>query len=50
LSAFIALSALPSSRRPTTALITVSTSTMTPVWNWPMTIEKVSAASGMICM
>ena len=50
LSAFIALSALPSSRRPTTALITVSTSTMTPVWNWPMTIENVSAASRMICM
>ena len=50
LSAFMALSALPSSRRPTTALMTVRISTMMPVWNWPMTMEKTPATSRMICM
>ena len=39
LSAFIALSALPSWRRPVTALNTVSAMSTRPVLHWPMTSE-----------
>ena len=50
LSAFIALSALPSWRRPDTALNTVSAMSTRPVLHWPMTSEITAAISRMICM
>ena len=48
--AFMALSALPSCRRPTTALTTVSTSSKAPVLHSPMANDTMAAMSRMICM
>ena len=50
LSAFIALSALPSCRRPITALSTVSTSSRTPVLHSLISSDTIAAAIRMICM
>ena len=50
LSAFIALSALPSWRRPTTALSTVSRISTTPVLHSPIANDRIAAISRMICM
>ena len=49
-SAFIALSALPSWRRPTTALNTVSRSSTAPVLHSPIANDRTAAMSRMICM
>ena len=49
-SAFIALSAFPSCRRPTTALTTVSRSSKAPVLHSPMASDRTPAMSRMICM
>ncbi len=49
-SAFIALSALPSWRRPTRALSRVRTSSRIAVVHSPMAIETTAAATRMICM
>jgi len=50
LSAFMALSALPSCRRPVTALNTVRAMSTRPVVHWPMTSDTTAATSRMICM
>ena len=50
LRAFIALSALPSWRRPTTALTTVSSNSTAPVLHSPMASDRTPAMSRMICM
>ena len=50
LSAFIALSALPSCRSPTMALTTVNSSRMAPVLHSPMASDSAPAMSRMICM
>ena len=50
LSAFIALSALPSWRRPTTALSTVIRSSSTPVLHSLIASDTIAAATRMICM
>ena len=50
LSAFIALSALPSCRRPTTALSTVSSSSSTAVLHSLIASDTIAAATRMICM
>jgi hypothetical protein len=50
LSAFIALSALPSCRRPTTAFSTVSASSSTAVLHSLISSETMAAATRMSCM
>ena len=50
LSAFIALSALPSCRKPTTAFTTVSRINIAAVLHSPMASESAPAISRMICM
>ena len=50
LSAFIALSALPSWRSPTTAFSTVSTISRTAVLHSAISSETTAAATRMICM
>ena len=50
LRAFMALSALPSWRRPTTALNTVSRISTAPVLHSPMASDRTAAMSRMICM
>jgi hypothetical protein len=50
LSAFIALSALPSCRRPITAFSTVSTSSRTAVVHSLISSDTTAAATRMICM
>ena len=50
LRAFIALSALPSWRRPITALNTVRATSTRPVLHWPMMNDTTAAMSRMICM
>ena len=50
LSAFMALSALPSWRRPITALSTVSASSRTPVLHSLMSSDTIAATIRMICM
>jgi len=49
-SAFIALSALPSWRSPTTALTMVSSTRSTPVCHSSMRNETTAAPTRMICM
>ena len=50
LSAFIALSALPSWRKPTTALTTVITISSTPVLHSLMASDTIAAPSRIICI
>jgi hypothetical protein len=50
LSAFIALSALPSWRSPTTAFSTVSASSRIAVLHCAITSDTTAAATRIICM